>query len=671
MHAQAAVQELRAEEEREKAQKALDEEFVASALLAHVQDCFTKAESAKSGSGIVGNLSITNMLLECKDRRSGVHTAKVREKITEQKLPDFYEPLTDQKCRDALSWWNDATAAYGHDWFKAEPTKEPELPDAIVQNIQYQAQLDLAQITDSGQVQVDDDTFEKVVEDAIRRARKEILVRAKTLAIRMETRIKDQFQDCDFSAVRDDFRDHLVSYGTAFYWGPYVKMVKVPTWKDGHRVVERVPKPWVDAPDPQDIFPAPWMTEVTDHGYICRRMKVVPGELAAFKGLPGWKDDAISALIESNNKPPVAGVVGDDQRSIREGKEQSADQRGDFIWFVGHLPGRLLKEHGMDSAEEDREYHVHVCWMGQHLLCVRPNWWDMELPPCHKAVFDKVTGSFWGLGVPMKMRRAQDKANAIVIPMLDNIGWAAGGVTEVDQHRMVDPREATKWHARKVVLCKEPDLPTTLPAVRHTQIPLRSAELSTLLKDTGNEADEQSGVRKYSLGSDKVAGAGRTRGGLAMLMDASSKTLKYAMFHGDAAESSLVGSFADWNMQFGPDDIKGDIKIVTNGSSGFFVEELQLQQLEAMIDRLLNPQLLQIIGPQQVIALIREMGTRMRVDVRYIPSDQEIEDRIEQIKMESQAAAEEAAPASPSKGGANTAGSPPRPENRTALPAGV
>ena len=643
------------------AESTLASEKVGPSLLSHVQSCFRDAETAKNSNGIIEGLSINAMHLESLDRRNSVHTTKMKSKLTAQGLPDFFEPLTDQKCRDAISWWHDATVSYGSDWFHCEATEEAELPDDAKELIRQEVVEWEMKSRLSGADPWTTEQLQALIDERYEKSTQATKDKAKTRSGRMTSRIKDQFQDFDYRKLRDAFRLDLVTFGTAFLWGPFVKTVKVPKWENGKRAVKDIQKPWAEVVDPRDIFPAPWMTETTDHGYICRRMKIHPGELAGFKGVEGWQDAAIDALISESTVQNQTVVTGDDQRARQEGKDPTQDKRADFIWFVGYVRGSLLKSYGADFADESKEYHVHVCWMGNHLLRVKANWYDLEKPPIVKAVCYECPGSFWGFGIPMKMKAAQDKANAIVIPMLDNIGWAAGGVTEIDQYRMVNPADAANWHVRKVVLLKEPDTQTTLPAIRHTSFPLRSDEFGALLAQVSNEADEQSGVRKYSLGSDKVAGAGRTSSGLAMLTDAANKTLKEIMYRADKAESEFVGFFADWNNEFGPDDIKGDIKIVTSGASGFYVQELRIQQINAMIDRLLNPALLQIPGVmEQIMSLLGELGQSMRVSIKYLMNDKDITAKIEELRLQAVAAAN----AKAAQGGANSAGTPPNPEEQ-------
>jgi LysR family transcriptional activator of nhaA len=106
----------------------------------------------------------------------------------------------------------------------------------------------------------------------------------------------------------------------------------VPQWKNGKRTVENVQKPWAENVSPLDLFPAPWMTETTDHGYIIRRMKVHPGELEGFKGVPGWQTEGIDAVIAENSAVfNTHAIQGDSERAKQEGKDQINDKRGDRV----------------------------------------------------------------------------------------------------------------------------------------------------------------------------------------------------------------------------------------------------------------------------------------------------------------------------------------------------
>lgn len=546
----------------------------AQELLAYVRRQYDQAVRHKQTAGIVPGLSISEMLTECQRRRDGVHAPAVLARIRKLGLTEFFEPLTDQKCRDALAYWHEATVGFGDDWFECRPTEHPELPPEILAGIRAEAEAALRHNAFAGEREA----LEQIAAATAARIRE--LARARARA--MTALIKDQLQEINFLALRDAFRSDLVTYGTAFYWGPVVKLVRRRVWGTDNAVVTEIPMPVVHVVSPHDVFPAPWITEVGDYGYVTLRLRVYPAELTAFRGIPGWLTDEIDRLIAQQS---AAGAAADDgARLAAEGKSDFAGPP-EFVWYYGHVPTEILRRYDPAWESGEREQYVEVGFMQDALLCVRRSWNELPEPPLHKAVYEYKNGSFWGIGIPMKMRAAQNKANAVVIPMLENIAWHAGGITTYEFHRLLNPQDIVNCYpGMRIGVKNDPALGPQggWPAIQHIDFPLKVGELLAVLRQAQDEADEQSGVRRYSFGSDRVAGAGRTRGGLLLLMDASARTLKRSMYNGDKAEASLVLALADWNNRFGPPNVRGDVKVVTRGITGFLEQEMQLRQLEQM-----------------------------------------------------------------------------------------
>lgn len=662
--------------EKTTAEQQLNSPNVAAALLQHVKRCFTDAENARNTNSIVPGRTITQMLIESQDRMDGQHTnPKILKAISENKVPNFYEPLTVQFVRDALAWWHDATVSFGSDWWTGNATPAPQMPDGAENMIRDRVKQSIAQaMAANPELIVSKEDYDKAVENDINLQKEDLKARADDRSKSMVELVKDQLVDSDFLNIRDEFRLNQVGLGTSFYWGPYPKPVRMPQWdENGKRKVEVISKAWVEVVHPLDIFPAPWITETWDHGYVIRRMKIMPGELQNFVGIPnsGWRDEEINALIrqqESNTGAIREVIQGDEQKARVEGKDQVTDPRGDFRWFIGFISGAKLKGFGAEFADENKDYHVHVKWMGDHLLQVIANWWDMQEPICHKAVWRKKSNSFWGVPMPMDVRFAQDEANAVQLAKLDNMSRAAAGITTVEQHRIINKADIGNGAAGTILLVSEAEIPTMMPPVQHIQIPMLSGQFDSMLAGIYTKAEEQSGVRKYNLGSDKVAGAGRTSSGLVNLMNASSKTLTFGMYQGDKAEARMLRVFVDFNNTFGADEVKGDINIVTQGASGFFMQEVQMKQLGVAINQLLNPALLEFPGvKEQLLTLVREEFKTMRINHRYLPTDDDIKGIVEQYEQKMMmagmaGAGGAASPQNNGQGGANNAGTPAQPE---------
>jgi hypothetical protein len=103
-------------------------------------------------------------------------------------------------------------------------------------------------------------------------------------------------------------------------------------------------------------------------------------------------------------------------------------------------------------------------------------------------------------------------------------------------------------------------------------------------------ADDLSGIPAYVLGNPNVAGAGRTMGGLSMLMGNAAKGIKNVQLNIDRdVISGLVEAFYVYNMQTSKDtSVKADCKVVARGATGLLQRELaQTRTVELL--QLLTP----------------------------------------------------------------------------------
>jgi hypothetical protein len=101
-------------------------------------------------------------------------------------------------------------------------------------------------------------------------------------------------------------------------------------------------------------------------------------------------------------------------------------------------------------------------------------------------------------------------------------------------------------------------------------------ELMAVFNQYLKYADDLSGVPAYVLGNPQVAGAGRTLGGLSMLMGNAAKGIKNVQLNIDRdIISGIITGFFIYNMKTSKDDsIKCDAKVVARGATGLLQREL-------------------------------------------------------------------------------------------------
>jgi hypothetical protein len=170
----------------------------------------------------------------------------------------------------------------------------------------------------------------------------------------------------------------------------------------------------------------------------------------------------------------------------------------------------------------------------------------------------------------------------------------------------------------------EPDLSGTgKPAYYFHKIDSHVAELETLIDAEIRKCDDATGIPAYSYGNAAVAGAGKTVGGLAMLMGNASKGIKKVITNIEQdILDPLITAFYNYNMLYDPDQtIKIDAQVVAQGPTSVLAREATVQK---------RLQALQIIGPFIPTGIIEKDGiaTLLRETLRplELPVDKIIPD---------------------------------------------
>jgi len=166
------------------------------------------------------------------------------------------------------------------------------------------------------------------------------------------------------------------------------------------------------------------------------------------------------------------------------------------------------------------------------------------------------------------------------------------------------------------------------------------------------EADDITGIPAYIVGDPQVAGAGRTLGGLAMLMGNAAKGIKQVVSQIDSnIIEPLITALYRLNMRSNPDEsIKADAQVVARGASGLLQRNLmQARALELL--KVLAPFVQSGVVPSTAITfLLRQVVEGMGYDPdQLIPDTQGSRQQIEQVMqmLGMQGAVSQGQPAAP------------------------
>ena len=357
--------------------------------------------------------------------------------------------------------------------------------------------------------------------------------------------------------------------------------------------------------------------------------------LNACRKLEYYQRKEIEELLKDSpaaRSPVNLTQYGDFQRSMMEDKGNAmSDDRVECWEFHGSLPGFLLEGWGIQNIDPAEDYEMVVLWSRNHILKVMPAWNDVGTRGYFKAVFKPVVGSFWGIGVPNMMSAAQDRACSVMTQLLQNTAWAGGPVVWLYANRLQRPEDALSIHGGKVIPFIQDDMsPTTAAPMGFFDIADKTEKLNALYQQCLTDADNESGVPAYMYGANQqnASSAVRTFSGLSTLMNAAARGVKDALMNMDQALGDFISNWADWLNQYSADaTIKGDVKVISTGATGLFIQEMQMDRMTQMLDRVKDPNVMQALGVNGVaflVSMIRGMAQMLKQDTSYLPSEEDV-----------------------------------------------
>jgi hypothetical protein len=473
----------------------------------------------------------------------------------------------------------------------------------------------------------------------------------------MSLKIEDQLVDMMFADVFEELKTNAVGFGTAFLKGPVVSSTETMEWVGTDYKVKKGFGLACSSPNPLDMFPCGDSKEVDD-GDIIERMLSTGKELSQKRGVPYWQAEEINKLLQEHpNGYRTPTLTHDSARAIAEEKAPPSlnyGKRYELLEMWDDFAGAMLDEWGIKGLDPAEFYSCQVIVCGNRVLKVMPNPDPLGRRPYFKAVFKRVSGSFWGNGVPHIIADAQDLANACIRAISNNMAFSSGPMVAVDVTRLANgAKEIESLHPWQLFQFENP-AGVTSKAIEFFVVPNCVRELMDVYKTALNRMDDESGLPAFQYGSEEAAGAGRTLGGLTLLQEASGRVITDTI-HGIDRKviSPFISRMYEWNMLFSDDqNIKGDAKVATRGTSALVVKQMKLERLSAVMQETANPFDMQVLGLPGRAELLRQRIKMLDLGdavEKIVPTGKDLAARL----AEAQAQA-----AMPEQGGRNTLGTP-------------
>ena len=224
---------------------------------------------------------------------------------------------------------------------------------------------------------------------------------------------------------------------------------------------------------------------------------------------------------------------------------------------------------------------------------------------------------------------------------------------EVNTDLLAAGEDPTDVHPWRVWLREGGD--GSMPAIRWYQPIANANGLNQIVELFRRFADETTSLPSYTHG-EQGKSLNKTATGMSMLMSAANISLKSTIKNiDDFLLEPMVQSLFHFNMEFSTnEEAKGDLKVVSRGSTALVQKEVQSQRLLQFLSLVSNPTDVAVVDRTQ---LLRDIAQSMDIDPDEIIKSEEVI-QAEQQALQNQMLAEAGAgnpmaqPPGPIPGGA-------------------
>jgi hypothetical protein len=423
----------------------------------------------------------------------------------------------------------------------------------------------------------------------------------------------------------------------------YSQVINPETGQQGYALAQiEKPMPEIESVSIFDLYPDPYCTTLEDCDGLFRRHVLTKKQFRDLADLPGFDGDAIRYLLKTSRK----GNHTEEQhertrRQIAGINDHGESNRYDVLEFWGTVDGYDLEEHGIEFAEDADladTYNACVWICGSTVLKVMLNPISGYTLPYHIFPYERAPHQFWGTGVPRMMRDSQTTMNAATRIWLDNLALSSGPMMEVNTDLLAAGEDPTDVHPWRVWLREGGD--GSMPAIRWYQPVANANGLNQIVELFRRFADETTSLPSYTHG-EQGKSLNKTATGMSMLMGAANISLKSTVKNiDDFLLEPMIQSLFHFNMEFSTnEEAKGDLKVVSRGSTALIQKEVQSQRLLQFLSLVSNPTDIAVVDRTK---LLRDIAQSMEIDPDEIIKSEEVI-QAEQAALQNQMLAESGA----------------------------
>ena len=503
-----------------------------------------------------------------KPHRSTVYIGLTRQKTNaaEARLADILLPTDDRN-------WG------------IQPTPKP---DVMVAGRDERMAAD----RETGQPMMHPDTQEPLRMKDLARAAMQV---AREKAKAMQTEIDDQLVECDYNSEVRKMLHNAARLGTGVLKGPVVTSRTRKAWQpykdmQGNQIhqIEIVQEmtPASFSVDPRNCWPDPGCGDNIHAGKgLYERERITVRQVRDLAKQPGFMKDQLRKVLEEGPKKSATfqELKDEDQRDLARDTYE--------MWtYWGEVDHDDLEAAGVKVGDKDELRTVSACVVMINSTIVKAyiNPLDGGDIPYDFFVWEKVSDSVWGYGIPYLMRAQQKVLNAAWRQMMDNAGVSSGPQIIVKAGAIQPADKQWQLSARKIWWATD-DVDDVRKAFTAVEFNSYQGELANIIKMAMELADQETGVPMITQG--EKGAAPDTVGGMQLLMNSANVVLRRIVKQfDDMVTKPHIRRYYDYNMLYNEnEEIKGDFTIDARGSSALLVRDIQNQAFLNLLAAGANP----------------------------------------------------------------------------------
>ena len=570
----------------------------ATALEAYLSEIFEDARRYKEDE-----TKTQETMLDCLRRRNGEYSTNKLAKIRAAGSAETYLPMTGFKCRSIEAFINDIylNAKRKRTW-DLKPTPIVTLPDderemiAAAVMAEAAARLEAQQQPGpNGEAPAEmtpQEAYQMASDMRAEAIRREYEI-ATDKAQNMARKVDDQLTEGGWSKAMAESIMDLSTLPAMVLKGPVFRNRKVKLgWKDGKVQYGQKLVVTFERVSPLDFYPSRYSQDTNDGTPLCEKIILQRSSLVENRNEPGYIKEAIEYIATKERNPGVSTSSFASEQEDAEHRDNVETEKPapksaigstvQAIEFSCSVRGCDLIEFGIvkdgfnKAIDALLDYEINAITVDGKLVFYEFNKDPLKRRPYSVCGFSKEIGGFWYKSPPQILKDIQDIINAAARAMVNNLSWASGPQVVInDVNRLSPDEDLTSFHVGKIWQGISAGGGQNQKLVDFFQPDSRSVELTRIIEDFTQMADQVIELPGYSQGSDKISGAGRTSSGLSMLMSSTNRGMKRVILDVDRnVVSNAISQVVDYNLDNDEDDsIKGDMHLTSDGIVALMMKE--------------------------------------------------------------------------------------------------